>query len=613
MNLNKIIITIVIATSFLFIFLMSKNEDVAAIHLYQNLNDSVKYVGIDQCKLCHYDKYETYIQTGMGKSFNVASKQKSAANFNDSSVIYDEYSNLFYKPFWKDSLLFIKEFRLNKNDTTHIRVEQVDYIIGSGQHTNSHIFSSNGYFCQLPFTYYTQTNKLDLPPGFENGNNTRFSRKIGLECMSCHNGYSNFNQGSEHNFSSVLNGIDCERCHGPGEIHVKEKMAEKIVDTSMHIDYTILNPKDLSGELQMQICQRCHLQGNTVLKDGKSFFDFMPGMMLNEVMEVYLPKYTNSEDDFLMASHVERFKLSKCYLNSKDDFLCTSCHNPHISVKELSNNYFNTKCNSCHYEKSFCSAKTHVLSEENFDCVKCHMKKSSSIDIPHVSITDHHIKIPVTKKKQTLIRKFAGLHCVNNNNPSTESKAKAYLQQYEKFTKDSTFLDSAVYYIKKSNSSPTKTHLKTHYFFLKKDYLSIVDYAIINNLTEKLVNVSYDNQDAWTCYRIASSFYNLNFYVKAKTYFEKSVSLAPLNLDFKNELAGTLIKLNELDSAKKILNNIVEMNPKYEKAYCNLGVLYAMSNRHNLALEQFNKAIALNPNYGQAIKNKEQLIASEYE
>lgn len=611
MKFHKTIIASIITISFLLKFLMPKNEDVSTINLYQNLNDSVKYVGIDQCKLCHYDKYETYIETGMGKSFNVASKQKSAANFNDSSLIYDEHSNLFYKPFWKDSLLFIKEFRLNNNDTTHMRVEQVNYIIGSGQHTNSHLFSSNGYFCQLPFTYYTQTEKLDLPPGFENGNNTRFSRKIGLECMSCHNGYSSFNKGSENNFSSVLNGIDCERCHGPGELHVKEKMAEKIVDTSMYIDYTIVNPKDLSGELQMQICQRCHLQGNTVLKDGKSFFDFMPGMMLNEIMEVYLPKYTHSEDDFLMASHVERFKLSKCYLNNKNDFLCTSCHNPHLSVKNLSNNYFNAKCNSCHNDKSFCSANTHTLSEENFNCVKCHMKKSGSIDIPHVSITDHHIKIPVTKNKQIQIRKFAGLYCVNNDAPDSESIAKAYLQQYEKFTQDSTFLDSALYYINKSNNLAKKIHLKTHYHFLKKDYLSIIDYAIINNLFESLVDISYDNQDAWTCYRIASSFYNLNFYDKAKIYFKKSVSLAPLNLDFKNELAGTLIKLNELDSAKLLLNNIVEMNPKYEKAYYNLGVLHAISHKYTLALEQFNKAIALNPNYDQAIRNKELII--EYE
>ena len=39
----------------------------------------------------------------------------------------------------------------------------------------------------MPYTYYTQEEIADLPPGFENGSNTRFSREIGLECMSCYN------------------------------------------------------------------------------------------------------------------------------------------------------------------------------------------------------------------------------------------------------------------------------------------------------------------------------------------------------------------------------------------------------------------------------------------
>ncbi len=582
-------------------------------YVYKNLHDSIKYVGMDQCKLCHYDKYQDYIQTGMGMSFSKASIEKSSSYFHDSSLIHDKYTNLYYKPFWKDSSLFIKEFRIENKDTTHKRIEKVEYIIGSGQHTNSHLCNINHYLYQLPFTYYTQTNTLDLPPGFEKGNNTRFSREIGLECMSCHNAYPNFSMGSENNFSEVPNGIDCERCHGPGEIHVKEKLDGKIIDTSAHIDYTIVNPKKLNGELQMQICQRCHLQGNAVLKDGKSFFDFKPGMMLDEIMEIYLPKYSNGEEDFLMASHVERFKLSKCYLKNSNEFVCTSCHDPHISVTNLSNDYFNDKCTSCHNKSSFCTAKTNEISKENFNCIKCHMKKSETIDIPHVSITDHHIKIPITEKKKNEIKVFVGLQCINNENPLPQSIALAYLQQYEKFTKDPTFIDSARLYINKIKDSFDKTHLEIHCFFLKKDFLSIVDYAIMKNPIKKLNKKTYDNRDAWTSYRIGSAFYNLNLYNKAKKYFNQSMLLAPLNLNFKNELAGTLIKLNELDSAEYLLNDIISKNPKYEKAYCNLGIIYAMKHQPNLAIEEFNKAIKLNPNYSKAIINKEQLISRKNE
>ena len=151
---------------------------------YINLHDSVPYVGKETCMQCHYEIYESYMQTGMGQSFEKSSKEKSSANFDKNSIINDIYLGLSYHPFWKNDTLFLKEF-----NSYHQRIENVDYIIGSGHHTNSHLWQENGYLHQMPFTYYTQDGKLDLPPGYENGNNSRFSRSIGLECMSCHNAY----------------------------------------------------------------------------------------------------------------------------------------------------------------------------------------------------------------------------------------------------------------------------------------------------------------------------------------------------------------------------------------------------------------------------------------
>ena len=146
----------------------------------------------------------------------------------------------------------------------------------------------NGYVYQAPVTFYTQRGIWDLPPGFENGHNSRFGRKIELECMSCHNAYPKMVEGSENKYAFIANGIDCERCHGPGSKHVEEKRMGKIVDTSKAVDYSIVNPAKLSIDLQLDICQRCHIQGNAVLAPGKSFFDFRPGMHLSDVMNVFI-------------------------------------------------------------------------------------------------------------------------------------------------------------------------------------------------------------------------------------------------------------------------------------------------------------------------------------
>ena len=177
---------IVIVTSFLFFFITlfkctpleeKKSAKVSETNNeYKNLQANVHYVGIEKCKQCHYDKYKTFIETGMGKSFDKANKEKSSALFNKHSVIHDKINNLFYVPFWNNDSLKILEYRLEGKDTTYKRIETVNYIIGSGHHTNSHLFSTNGYLHQMPATFYTQLGKWDLPPGFENGYNSRFSR-----------------------------------------------------------------------------------------------------------------------------------------------------------------------------------------------------------------------------------------------------------------------------------------------------------------------------------------------------------------------------------------------------------------------------------------------------
>lgn len=123
--------------------------------LYLNHSDSAKYVGINTCKLCHQDIYNTFIKTGMGKSFDVASKTKSSGDYHNS-VIYDKIGDFYYKAFWQNDSLRFLEYRLQGRDTIYKRLETVNYIVGSGQHTNSHIQSVNGYLNQMPMTFYTQ-------------------------------------------------------------------------------------------------------------------------------------------------------------------------------------------------------------------------------------------------------------------------------------------------------------------------------------------------------------------------------------------------------------------------------------------------------------------------
>jgi predicted CXXCH cytochrome family protein len=379
----------------------AKSESVS----YLNHNDTVKYIGKEQCRACHASIYNSFIETGMGKSFNVASKAKSAADFSKKHVVYDKFKDFYYIPYWQQDSFYIMEFRLQGKDTIHKRIERVDYIIGSGQHTNSHFTNINGYVYQLPLTWYAQKGKWDLPPGFENGRNVRFTRAIEFECMSCHNAMPTVADNSINKFTSIPNGIDCERCHGPGELHLKEKLAGHIVDTAHAIDYTIVNPKKLPWERQIDLCQRCHLQGNAILKKGKSFKDFRPGMVLSDFYDVFMPRYKGDDETFIMASHAQRLQLSKCFIESSINssgkavgLTCINCHNPHVSVKVTGKEIFNNACLKCHQSADACKEKASLKMTNNNNCVACHMPKSGTIDIPHVTVHDHWIRKPTKQK-----------------------------------------------------------------------------------------------------------------------------------------------------------------------------------------------------------------------
>ena len=77
----------------------------ASTQTYLNHIDTVKYVGMETCRSCHNDIYKTFIETGMGQSFNVANKQKSVAKFGKHQLVHDKFNNLSYYPYFLKILL----------------------------------------------------------------------------------------------------------------------------------------------------------------------------------------------------------------------------------------------------------------------------------------------------------------------------------------------------------------------------------------------------------------------------------------------------------------------------------------------------------------------------
>ncbi|RSL18520.1 hypothetical protein EDE15_4106 [Edaphobacter aggregans] len=82
--------------------------------------------------------------------------------------------------------------------------------------------------------------------------------------MFCHNAYPEIPATAHRDLSAnpayndpLPEGIDCQRCHGPGAAHVK---AAQSGTPGPRIRMLILNPARLTNERKMEVCEQCHLE-----------------------------------------------------------------------------------------------------------------------------------------------------------------------------------------------------------------------------------------------------------------------------------------------------------------------------------------------------------------
>ena len=365
---------------------------------FEKLAADVAYVGNKECVYCHREISQSFLQTGMGRSFYRPGAQPDIEDYTDNNHVYDRQNNLHYEMIAAADGYYQVEYRENDQAVrTHELRRKVDYVVGSGNNNRTYLASENGYINEMPVTWYSEKAIWDLSPGY-NRSNMRFNRPVVAECMHCHNSYNAFEEFSVNRYTgTITEGISCERCHGPGQLHVDKQMASADELNRTGVDRTIVNPAHLSAELQMDVCLQCHLQGEiSVFKTGKSSSDFRPGMRLKDIKTVFiedgLPK-----GDFRIASHGGRISLSTCFTASNGSMTCITCHNPHEPVQERSRTYFNDRCMDCHATESLTVLQKVTDHSNKGDCVHCHMKQGATSDILHVNFTDHWIRKKIDK------------------------------------------------------------------------------------------------------------------------------------------------------------------------------------------------------------------------
>jgi Flp pilus assembly protein TadD len=359
---------------------------------YRNVRPEVKYVGDDGCVRCHQQQGQTYRDHPMGRSLAPVSSATPIERYDEAARNPFEALAFHYRVERHGERIVHRETARDAQRGLICEAEaEVHFAVGYGTRGRSYLINRDGYLFESPITWYSQKGVWDLSPGFDRLQ-LHFGRPVPTDCLFCHSNRVLEVADTENHYRPPLfegYAIGCERCHGPGELHVRRQEA---VEPYSGTDDTIVNPGRLEPVLREAVCEQCHLQGVVrVLKRGRQAFDFRPGLPLHLFLAVFVrPPAADEAQKFV--GQVEQMHASRCFQGSNGQMGCISCHDPHVfPAAEERVAYYRDRCLRCHADRG-CSVPLAARQQTSKDdsCAQCHMPASAS-DIPHSSITDHRI------------------------------------------------------------------------------------------------------------------------------------------------------------------------------------------------------------------------------
>jgi hypothetical protein len=329
------------------------------------------FVGAAACQSCHKDIFESTRHTAHYFTSRPAAEEFIKGSFEEgkNEFVYNKWVEVVMEKrdsgFWQTSYV------------NGVPIEQRAFgiVIGSSRIGQTYLYWDQDKLFQLPVSYFKPTNEWCNSPGYP-VNYAKFSRPIVGACMECHSTYAETTVHADttttYNKHTIMYGIDCERCHGPGSAHVAFHTAHPEVKTS----HDIISAQRLSRQQRLDACAMCH---SGLRKEIKPAFTFTVGDKLDDFSTT---KYKTDSVDALDV-HGNQYGLltaSKCFKSSLE-MDCSSCHNVHRNEAN-SPEIFSQRCMTCHNQNgaahTTCTFKPTpglVLSK---NCIDCHMPKLAS-------------------------------------------------------------------------------------------------------------------------------------------------------------------------------------------------------------------------------------------
>ena len=365
------------------------------------------YVGSDSCRECHEHNYDTWYDSYHRTMTQVASRQTSAASFDDVEIEFadPEIEKVTLRQNG-DELSFETE---EKDAMDQPQIVRRPIVLLTGSHISQGYWYPSGQgraLKRFPFTYRIDlgrwipdgANFLQPPGNHSHSDSTGTWTQL---CARCHTTSLHPRIDDNGIFDTHVAdfGISCEACHGPGEQHIENVGLESD-------DLAIVQPEKLSPTRGSEVCGQCHAA--TRFKSKEDFLtwrreglSYHPGDELAEYLHVKDSDiHTFWSDGMVRLSGREYNGLlsTPCFNHgdSARQMTCMSCHVIHPPeddprpVKEWANDLLklnmdsnrpglqnNEACTQCHEEyadETFLTNHTHhEISSSGSICYNCHM------------------------------------------------------------------------------------------------------------------------------------------------------------------------------------------------------------------------------------------------
>ena len=603
------------------------------------------------CASCHEQIARTYSLTGMGRSFSRWRPGDPIAAAPNAPVFYHQTSDRYYTMLQRDGRFYQRRHQIgfDGRETNVLEVE-AHYVTGSGNHARTFLhLAPDGRLVQMPVSWYAERGGYwAMSPGYDRPAHLDFRRRIDAGCMSCHNGYPRTpveddrdgprfrlradsatagqlgpaslagSQSRSGGASDLPEGIDCQRCHGPGRAHVDAIKAGDLGAARR----TIVNPARLSRERRLEACLQCHLESTSsplpfqIRRYEHPPFSYTPGKPLSDyfIHFDHAPGAGSARDDkFEIASGAYRLRKSACFQRS--EMTCQTCHDPHdIPRGPKAVERYVAVCRSCHEGVHPGGVPQLRGVRTGATCLDCHMPQRRAEDAVHVVMTDHYIQ------RQRVLRDLLADRTEADSSRTGDYRGEVVLYYPPKLpeTPENELYLAVAQVQERSNLTAGIPRLEEaiekyrperpdFYYELARAYSAIADYdADIRWCREALRR---DANFVPALKELAAAAAMKGSFGEAAQALERAVAIRPSDANAAADLGNAYLRQNRVGEAQTTLRRALALDPGLPLANNMMGLASLRTGDTGAAETHFREAIRIQPDLAEAHNNLGNLLA----